>query len=191
MRFHGVMRMDPKVILYHGTIYDFSSINVAMGKPYKDFGRGFYATAVYDHAKNIAFRNRLIEESRLERNGIRKTLPVFIYTYELNLENAGNLSVKIFDKPDKNWLKFVILNRTNDGRMHNHDIVIGPTANDNTRAALRTVTNMADGAILSDNAMDFLLVTLEPENLPTQYYFGSQEAAELLKFKRRERILWR
>jgi len=180
--------VESKIVLYHGTIYDFSSVDVTMGKSYKDFGRGFYATAVYSHAKNIAFRNCKIEESRFERSGNRKTLPMFIYTYEFSLESAEKLNVKIFERADKNWLKFIILNRTHGEHMHNYDIVIGPTANDNTRAALRTVTNMANGTILSDAAMDFLIATLEPENLPTQYYFGTQKAVELLKFKRRERI---
>lgn len=32
--------------LYHGTIYDFDEIDVSVGKGYKDFGKGFYATAV-------------------------------------------------------------------------------------------------------------------------------------------------
>ena len=39
--------------LYHGTIYDFEEIDVSAGKGYKDFGKGFYATAVPSHAENL------------------------------------------------------------------------------------------------------------------------------------------
>ena len=48
--------------LYHGTIYDFDEIDVSAGKGYKDFGKGFYATAVSSHAERLAIR---IPEMRL------------------------------------------------------------------------------------------------------------------------------
>ena len=43
--------------LYHGSISDFDFIDVKAGKGYKDFGRGFYATAVISHAERLAVRN--------------------------------------------------------------------------------------------------------------------------------------
>ena len=42
--------------LYHGTIYEFDEIDVTAGKGYKDFGKGFYATAVPMHAEKLAKR---------------------------------------------------------------------------------------------------------------------------------------
>lgn len=42
--------------LYHGSTYLFTEIDVDRGKGYKDFGRGFYATAVKEHAENLAKR---------------------------------------------------------------------------------------------------------------------------------------
>ena len=50
--------------LYHGTIYDFDEIDVSAGKGYKDFGKGFYATAVPSHAERLAIRNKSIAEKR-------------------------------------------------------------------------------------------------------------------------------
>ncbi len=44
--------------LYHGTIYLFDEINVTEGRGYKDFGKGFYATAIPAHAERIAIRNK-------------------------------------------------------------------------------------------------------------------------------------
>ena len=40
--------------LYHGTIYEFDEIDVSAGKGYKDFGKGFYATAIPSHAEKLA-----------------------------------------------------------------------------------------------------------------------------------------
>ena len=42
--------------LYHGTIYKFDEIDVSARKGYKDFGKGFYATAVPLHAERLAVR---------------------------------------------------------------------------------------------------------------------------------------
>ena len=50
--------------LFHGTKYDFKEIDVTIGKGYKDFGRGFYATSIKGHAESIAWRNKFILESK-------------------------------------------------------------------------------------------------------------------------------
>lgn len=39
------------MILYRGTNIDIQSIDLAVCRPYKDFGRGFYTTEVLDQAK--------------------------------------------------------------------------------------------------------------------------------------------
>jgi hypothetical protein len=176
------------MILYHGTTHDFDEIYVTHGKPFKDFGQGFYATAVYDHARNLAMRNRKIEESRSALIGETSRLTAYVYTYEFNLREEDKLKIKRFDAADREWLKFIIVNRTNRERQHDYDLVIGPTANDDTRTSIRAVTNAANGAILSDAALDLLITMLEPNNLPTQYYFGSNAAAKLLEFKGRSVI---
>jgi hypothetical protein len=67
------------------------------------------------------------------------------------------------------------------GTTHDFDIVIGPTANDDTRASIRIVMNATNGAILNDTALDLLIEMLEPNNLPQQYYFGTDKAAAMLK----------
>ena len=42
------------MILYHGTNVDFEKIDLLKSKPNKDFGRGFYLSANYDQAKDMA-----------------------------------------------------------------------------------------------------------------------------------------
>ena len=114
--------------------------------------------------------------------GDETKLTVFIYTYEFNTEEISKLNVKRFAVPDREWLRFIIANRMNRIRQHEYDIVIGPTANDDTRTSIRTVMNAANGAILSDTALNLLIEMLEPNNLPEQYYFGTNKAAAMLKF---------
>jgi len=176
---------DSIITLYHGTTHDFSRIDVSCGKAYKDFGIGFYATADINHARNLAIRNLGVEQKRLDKIGKKQALSAYTYSYEFDLDT---LDYKKFADADREWLKFVILNRTSGKREHHYDLVIGPTANDNTRTSIRTVMNAANGNILSEAALDLLIALLEPENLPMQYYFGSGKSAKLLAFKDRSVI---
>jgi len=173
--------MPNTLTLYHGTTHDFTEIDVQKGKPFKDFGQGFYLTESYERARNIAVRNHMIEENRLRVIGDETELPIFVYSYEFDLLEMNKHNVKRFDTADREWLRFIITNRMNRNRQHDYDIVIGPTANDDTRASIRAVMNAANGAILSDSALNLLIEMLEPANLPEQYYFGTNKATAMLK----------
>ena len=122
--------------LYHGSIYDFDRSDVSEGKGYKDFGNGFYATAISSHADRLAIRNKRIAEKRQnilkDKKGIRLQ-PIAAYRYNLIYsEDTVGLQVKVFEKADKEWLRFIMKNRKCDGCMHSYDIVIGPTADAET-----------------------------------------------------------
>ena len=76
--------------LFHGTTYEISKIDVTQGKGYKDFGKGFYATAIKSHAESIARRNKRILEARESR--IRQKNPQYrtkvyqAYRYDLEFD---------------------------------------------------------------------------------------------------------
>jgi len=180
--------MPKPLTLYHGTTHDFKIIDVHKGKPFKDFGQGFYLSEHYEHARNLAYRNRKIEETRLRSIGNGTALPVFVYVYEFDMAEMETLNIKRFTSADREWLKFIIANRMNRNRQHDYDIVTGPTANDDTRTSIRTVMNASNGAILSDTALDLLIEMLEPNNLPEQYYFGTNKAAALLTLTERREL---
>ena len=42
--------------LYHGSNTKINSINLAMCRPYKDFGTGFYLTDIKEQAEKMAIR---------------------------------------------------------------------------------------------------------------------------------------
>ncbi len=44
------------MLLYHGSNTEIKMINLALCRPYKDFGRGFYLTVIKEQAEKMAVR---------------------------------------------------------------------------------------------------------------------------------------
>lgn len=182
--------------LFHGTTYDINEIDVTMGKGYKDFGKGFYATSVKNHAESIARRNKRILEAREakihQRNPKYKTKIYQAYRYNLEfddscIENPGKLKIKIFKKADREWVRFILKNRDSDRTMHDYDIVIGPTADENTVTVINSYKEELIATDYADDMLDDLIKELEPENLPKQYFFGTNASIQKLRFKKTRR----
>jgi len=173
------------ITLYHGTTHDFTEIDVRKGKPFKDFGQGFYATQSRESAVNMALRNRDIDLRRLNRRGLVREVTPWVYTFELDNSKLESLNVKRFNETDKEWVRFVILNRTNETPQHEYDVVIGATANDVTSRTAQLYMAGEYGDIDSDEAIKFFLRRIQPERLPRQFFFGTQRAANLLVLKER------
>jgi len=165
--------------LFHGSTSEFDSIDTAFGKPYKDFGKGFYASINRKHSENLAKRNLEITLMRKPKEKIKP----WLYTYELNTEFLKNYNVKEFQKADREWMRFVVQNRTNKKQKYKYDIVIGPTANDDTRTSIQAFFAGAYGDIKSDKAIDMLIIQIEPEKLPWQFYFANNNATKILTLK--------
>ena len=179
--------MSNSVTLYHGTIYEFDRIDITKGKGNKDFGRGFYTSRDIRHAERLAVRNKNIEEERFALRGMKKNVTPWLYTFDFDLGHLATFKVKKFTVADREWMRFVVLNRESKSiiQEHEYDLVIGPTANDNTRAAIQTVIPLTKGQIMTDKAVDALIALIEPDNLPWQYFFGTQRAADLLHMRGR------
>jgi len=168
---------------YHGSISLFDKPNANLGKPFKDFGRGFYVSPEKQNAINIASRNKLIEESRNKRLGKTENISAYLYTFELDLSILKDYSVKEFANADKEWLLFVLANRSSRDKSHSYDVVIGPTANDDTRASLRAYNAGAYGEQDSDEAMSILIRRLKVDKLPEQVYFSNNNVLSFLTSK--------
>lgn len=73
--------------LYHGSNIAIDNINLAMCRPYKDFGQGFYLTDIEEQAEKMAIRvARIYEEKPI----------VNIYEIEDNFKDLKNLKIKDF-----------------------------------------------------------------------------------------------
>ena len=176
----------PNIItLYHGTTSSFNTVDISRGKPYKDFGAGFYTSKIKDHADKMALRNREIEQIRRKNAHIE----AFVYSFELDLEQLNYLNIKEFTAADREWMRFIVKNRSAKESQHNYDLVFGPTANDNTLTAIGLFFAGAYGDVTSNIAIDRLIEQIEPDKLPHQYFFGSRKAAELLVLITRETLI--
>ena len=64
------------------------------------------------------------------------------------------MSIKEFSEADREWGRFVTLNRRSKGIPHEYDIVIGPTANDLTNPTIQFYLSGGVGEVGSDKAID-------------------------------------
>lgn len=153
--------------LYHGTNADFTRIDIKKSMPNKDFGQGFYLSADYEQAQNMAN----IKFVQME------TGKPFVQEYLVDENEMKQLSCLIFDDYSEEWAKFILLNRNNPSSQpaHNYDIVIGPIANDRVGAQLwKYESQLIDLPTLVKRLKYMKGITI-------QYFFGTERAINLLK----------
>ena len=169
---------NDKITIYHGSTSLFETIDITKGKPYKDFGRGFYVTESFSHARSIAVRTKRLEK---ERSGGK--FPAYVYSYALDMDKVKDFKIKEFSVADLDWMRFVLSNRSVHDKSHSYDIIIGPTANDDTSIVLKSYFSGLYGDIDSEKALQLALDMIEADNLPAQIYFGSNDATVCLTMK--------
>lgn len=163
------------MLLYHGSNTDIKSISLAMCRPYKDFGKGFYLTELKEQAAKMAARVSKIYGGK----------PI-INIYEISDEFIENTTLNIrrfADAPSEEWARFVMNNRNRSFTNHasaecnldnKYDIVVGPVADDDMAMLFRqyqsdliTFENLISG-------MTFRKTT-------NQYSFHTERAIALLR----------
>lgn len=156
------------MILYHGSNMRIDAIDFTKGRRGKDFGQGFYLTAVKVDAAEMA-------KTAVQRDmfGV-PTLNV--YDFDENVMTNGELKVKIFDGYSIEWARFVSANRSNRSTqpIHDYDIVYGPIADD--RIGLQ-MWRMAQGYIDEarfEKEIEYIRPTF-------QYFLGTEKALKYLK----------
>ncbi len=165
--------------LYHGTTDAFSSVDVAKGRGNKDFGKGFYMAV--EKAQAIGMMNKKFNEAvRRSKSKDPNQFEKHLYEIKLNKDFLPSLKIKYFLDADMEWLDFVLACRSSDTIPHDYDLVIGPTADDNTTLCLKYYFDGVYGKVGSDDAKEFLMKNLEVENLGIQYYVGKQHVADRL-----------
>ncbi len=153
--------------LYHGSNVEIKEIDLNKCRPYKDFGKGFYLTAIKVQAEQMARRTSAIY-------GGEGVITEFIFDYDTAQLDA-NISIKHFDKPNKEWALFVMANRKRLSTQpyHNFDIVIGPVADDTIATLFR---NFDNGVI----DIDMLVSGLQYKDVSSQYLFHTQNSLKYL-----------
>ena len=157
--------------LYHGSNIVVDHPEIAKGKPFKDFGQGFYLSDTIEQAKEMA-------ERVVERYGAGQTPVVSTFEFDESTMTDGKLKVKCFETYTEEWAEFVLRNRDRKTPQpyHDYDIVYGPIADD---GVVRQMRRFEMGAITLNELMQELQY---PSKITFQYFFGSEKALEKLKF---------
>ena len=153
--------------LYHGTNTDFNHIDIDKSKPNKDFGRGFYLSADYKQAQNMA-------NIKFEQLGTGTPL---VQEYFVDEKDIQKLKCLMFDDYTEEWAKFILLNRNNPltTPAHDYDIVIGPIANDKVGVQLWKYESQLIDLPTLIKRLKYM------KGRTIQYFFGTERAIKLLK----------
>lgn len=161
--------------LYHGSNTKIESINLAMCRPYKDFGTGFYLTDIKEQAEGMAVRVSRIYGGTPILN---------IFDIQDEFRTLENIKIKDFgEQTTEEWAQFVMNNRNRffndiknelcnqDGK---YDIVIGPVADDNMALLFRQYEN---------EMIDFstLIKGMIYKKTSSQYSFHTEKGIRLLR----------
>lgn len=151
--------------LYHGFNMPISEIDLSKGKKGKDFGQGFYLSALYAQAYRMA-------ELTVAKTGEGE--PV-VSEFLFDEDKTHDLKVLRFEGYTKEWAEFIILNRRNrnDQQAHDYDIVYGPIADDTIGATINLF-------ILQYIDLDELIRRLKFVEPKYQYFFATPAALTTL-----------
>lgn len=152
-----------ELIVFHGTVEDFKSIDLEKSHKNRDFGKGFYTTLLENQAKDWAFRLSL-------RNSVDKYfVKKFVFTED------SSLKIKRFNSLNEEWLEFIKSNRSDGNFIHDYDVVIGPVADDNT---METVQLYIAGTFTIQEAVN----RLSFNKVNNQISFHTKKALNFIKY---------
>lgn len=174
------------LILYHGTIAEFSVVDLKHCKDKKDFGKGFYTTTDVHQAITLAKTMRQWEFIR--GNAYARA---YVYSFKIDKQMLKMLRTHTFQSANISWVDYIIKNRYstphNSGGAVDFDVVIGKVADANTNRLINEFRE-AYGDKATNEQKEQLIRRLRPENLTDQYCFKSTRSLKLLNacMQRRE-----
>lgn len=175
-----------RTLLYYGSIFKIDKVDVSF-KTRGDFGRGIYLSDSKKQAEGLMHKKyREYAQRGLSITAMSKKL----YEVELDSKVFPSSSIKEFVIADEEWVDFILKCRWEKYASHDYDLVIGPTADDDTYFFLCNYMDGAYGKAGSISAKLALLDMLETENLGVQYCISKQYVADKL-IKYIKEIEWR
>jgi hypothetical protein len=153
--------------VYHGTNVRFDRIDLSKCSPDNDFGKGFYVTAIKQHADQRA-------ADIAERFGGEPVTMEF--DFDDKYLKDSNYHTLVFDTPCCQWVEFVMSNRDRATAKpaHNFDIVAGPIADDRMRRQF-------DRYQMNEITMEQLLKKITYREPTHQIMLGTPEAIALIQ----------
>ena len=153
------------MFLFHGSSRAFVLPKIVASLHALDFGAAFYTTSSQRQAERWA---RLAVRRR--NSGVAT-----VSTYEFDEAGMGDLLVREFQGPTREWLHFVAENRGNVYRGVKYDLVIGPIPNDR---AVAVICSYMAGDIDDEAALKLL----KGQKLDDQFAFLTCRALAHLHF---------
>lgn len=157
--------------LYHGSIDCVESPEIRIPNRTLDYGAGFYLTSSHEQAENW-----------VRRKFKGSVVSGWLNVYEYNSDTESELSVLSFDKPDEQWLDFVMANRMDKNFIHSYDIVKGPVANDRVYASFA----LYEAGLLNKDA---LITELRTYKLVNQILLHTEASLKSIQFIKAEKLL--
>ncbi|WP_303817965.1 DUF3990 domain-containing protein [Selenomonas ruminantium] len=185
------MMLNDKTTLYHGSYVVVDKPDLAMCRPHKDFGQGFYLTTSHEQA--VRFARTSVRKAI--RRGELPTDTRSGYVSSFEFFKSGNLTIHEFATTDASWLHCVVAHRKSGHFVReleswrDFDILVGKIANDNTNLVLTVFMNGGYGTIESSKATETALGFLLPDRLQDQICFRTEAALRALEYKGYEEIL--
>ncbi len=156
--------------LYHGTNICFDEIDITKSQRGKDFGCGFYLSADYKQAHDLAvYKSFQFGGEPL----------VLTYEFDETFLSDGTLNYLHFDEYSQEWAEFILANRENkeSSNIHTYDVVYGPIANDKVGVQIRNLME-------SNISFEIFLERLKfMKGITFQSFFQGERAIKLLKRK--------
>ncbi|MBU3135802.1 DUF3990 domain-containing protein [Clostridium gasigenes] len=161
------------MILYHGSNIMIDKIDFTKCRPFKDFGQGFYCTAIKEQAELMAKRVARIYGG---------TPQITSFDFNEDIYDSQELKVNRLENPSEEWALFVLNNRdrkfqdTNSLKSNvdnKYDMVVGPVADDDLALLFRTFTR---GLI----DIDTLVKEMKYKRFSNQYSFHTEKALKFL-----------
>jgi hypothetical protein len=156
--------------LYHGSPILFDEINLKAGGVYKDFGQGFYLTADKKHAISAGKHNRLYNGGE-----------IYLYEYRFPAGIENQLSIKQFEYPNGEWLRFIKCNREGVRLNNEFDVVVGPIADARVFNKLQDFRDGKYTRLYGNMAEKKLIEDLKPYRYPYQICIITERARTMLK----------
>ncbi|MCL2879164.1 MAG: DUF3990 domain-containing protein [Treponema sp.] len=154
------------MILYHGSNVKVEKPHLNLSRKNLDFGTGFYTTMNKEQAVVFA--------QKVGSRKIPKSQSVNIYNFDSEAAET-ELNILRFSSPDRLWLEFVHQNRSGSYTGIQHDLIIGPVANDDVFA---TLIVYEQGILNTEQTLEALKI----KKLYSQFVFKTEKALSLLKF---------
>lgn len=175
--------------LFHGSYARVETIDLAMCRPGKDFGAGFYLTSSMNQAR--AFIQTSLRKARNQGNVSRDWTHGYVSSFVYHAP-VGAIAHYEFKTADASWLWFIAQNRKRDmahalgnridPTLRQADIIIGKIVNDTTNRVIAAYLEGLFGPVVSQTATQIAIAQLMPERLNDQFCFLTDKAVACLEF---------